>query len=95
MKEYPNSLTDLPNEPYLAILETSSIYIEGDERSKTNPGHGYPAHTVTSWSMSLYDSKDEWTKQIELLTERNKQFQAVKIVPAKVETTVEIKIKEQ
>lgn len=26
------------------VLETHTIHIPGDERSRTNPGHGYPAH---------------------------------------------------
>lgn len=32
---------------YLALYETTQ-YVEGDERSRTHPGHGYPAHTTTS-----------------------------------------------
>lgn len=31
---------------YAAII-TDTIYHEGDERSRTNPGHGYPAYTET------------------------------------------------
>jgi glyoxylase-like metal-dependent hydrolase (beta-lactamase superfamily II) len=40
---------DVPNEPHFAVIlyETRSIYHEGDERSRTCPGHGYPAHTET------------------------------------------------
>lgn len=31
---------------YAALLfESQSIYHEGDERSRTHPGHGYPAYT--------------------------------------------------
>lgn len=43
------SPSDIPIEDHWAILifETRSQYIEGDERSRTNPGHGYPAHTET------------------------------------------------
>jgi hypothetical protein len=34
---------DIPTTPHWAILEFTSIHVEGDERSRTNPGHGYPA----------------------------------------------------
>jgi len=33
------------SEFYAALIE-DSYHVEGDERSKTNPGHGYPAHDV-------------------------------------------------
>lgn len=35
--------SDLPRGQHWAIIEFTSIYIPGDERSRTNPGHGYPA----------------------------------------------------
>lgn len=40
---------DVPNEPHFAVIiyGTRSIHHEGDERSRTCPGHGYPAHTET------------------------------------------------
>lgn len=39
----------LPQQTHLAALvfKSESIYHEGDERSRTNPGHGYPAYTET------------------------------------------------
>lgn len=40
---------DVPNEPHFAVIlyGTRSIYHEGDEISRTCPGHGYPAYTET------------------------------------------------
>ena len=38
----------------LLIFETSSVFIEGDERSRTCPGHGYPARTETYDTFSYY-----------------------------------------
>lgn len=43
---------------YAAVIE-ESIWIEGDERSKTNPGHGYPGYTHTSHVFREFGSKDE------------------------------------
>ena len=41
--------TDIPNEPHYAIIviDSTSVHIPGDERSRTAPGHGYPERTET------------------------------------------------
>jgi hypothetical protein len=41
--------SDVPNGAHYAVLvyETRTVHIPGDERSRTNPGHGYPAHDET------------------------------------------------
>ena len=48
MKRIKNP-NDIPTGPHFAVLvyATTSIHHEGDERSRTNPGHGYPAYTET------------------------------------------------
>lgn len=50
-------------ENYL-ILVPRTIYIPGDERSVTNPGHGYPASNEQTWSVQSFQSKDEWEAEI-------------------------------
>jgi hypothetical protein len=47
---------DIPDKPHFALIlySSTSVHIEGDERSRTNPGHGYPAHTDT------YDTFQHW-----------------------------------
>lgn len=42
-----------------AVLYEESEYIEGDERSRTNPGHGYPAHTRTYTRIVECESAEE------------------------------------
>lgn len=41
--------SDIPNRFHYALIEFSQNHIhhEGDERSRTHPGHGYPAYTET------------------------------------------------
>lgn len=58
---------------YLAIY-TESVFIPGDERSRTNPGHGYPERTehypVLKWfrdDKELIDWADTWGEDKELL----------------------------
>lgn len=43
----------------ILIFETSSTYVEGDERSRTNPGHGYPAHYETHNSFQYWACADK------------------------------------
>lgn len=52
---------DVPNEPHFAVIiyKSQSVYIEGDERSRTNPGHGYPAHTETYSTFEHYVTTDK------------------------------------
>lgn len=61
----------VPRTKHYAVIvyESNSVYIEGDERSKTNPGHGYPAHTETFNSFKHYvtQNKSDWIKLIEAL----------------------------
>ena len=53
--------TEIPTTPHLAILvfKTSNIYHEGDERSRTCPGHGYPAYTETIYTVDYIPFADE------------------------------------
>jgi hypothetical protein len=59
----------------IIILKQNSVTIPGDERSRTNPGHGYPEHTVTNndYDYSITTDRGEWVKEIEAL-EKRKSF---------------------
>jgi hypothetical protein len=42
---------------YAAIVK-ASYYVPGDERSRTNPGHGYPTETVSYHKLVEFDNED-------------------------------------
>lgn len=42
-----------------AILYNEQIHHEGDERSRTNPGHGYPAYTETVEKFKSFDTEEQ------------------------------------
>jgi len=54
---------DVPSGEHIAVLvyKTHSVYHEGDERSRTNPGHGYPAYTeeINAFEHYVFVG-DEW-----------------------------------
>lgn len=59
-----NSPSDVPMGHHYAVLvyESTNVHHEGDERSRTNPGHGYPAYdeTVNTFEHWVTESKEEW-----------------------------------
>jgi len=86
------SISELkPGENYL-ILENESEYIPGDERSQTNPGHGYPGYTSHSVGMTLYKDKEAWEHDISGRTVKGDKFIAVVMRPAEIVTQVKVNI---
>jgi hypothetical protein len=87
---------DLPKDPHWAIITIESMWIEGDERSRTNPGHGYPGHTESYVRYRAFTDEDEWKREIAELTTPKygspKPFTAAYVTPAKVTTTVNVKV---
>jgi hypothetical protein len=92
MEQYPKKVSQLSNEPYFAILVPSSTYVPGDQRSMDHPGHGYPASTEHHWDILAFESQEEWESEVLRLQNRGDDFQAVKIVPAKITTNISIDI---
>ena len=49
---------------YGAIV-TTTVHHEGDERSRTNPGHGYPAYDEHIETLKTFENQDDlkrWLK---------------------------------
>lgn len=59
---------DIPVGLHWVILRFSTIRIPGDERSRTHPGHGYPASTTTKISYAVYPDKETWEDEIKSMT---------------------------
>lgn len=63
-KKYCKSVSDIPKTSHWAILYTTTVHIPGDERSKTNPGHGYPEHTEIHWNYISFADIEEWKEDL-------------------------------
>ena len=98
--ESPN---DMPSGKHFAILifKTSTIHVPGDERSRTNPGHGYPARdeTYASYEYWAVGTEKNLKEAIEFLEERKRErwskeepYQVIEAKSVKVETRVDVKI---
>jgi hypothetical protein len=82
----------IPNTEHWAVLVNVITTVPGDERSRSNPGHGYPEHTVESIDYEAFTDYIRFENRVLQLTERKATFTAVKVQPLVVETTVSIKI---
>lgn len=82
--KYAFEKSDVPTQPHYAVLVFSSIYIPGDERSRTHPGHGYPESwekTVKYISFSTEGELSTW------ISENTSTHFSVLLVTPKVVTT--------
>lgn len=91
--KFISSIQDVPNEEHYVVLEGKSTYVPGDERSRTNPGHGYPAETIHSLSYNLV-SESRLQAYIESLIQQKKvpnvDFKVIKATPVEVKTVVTV-----
>ncbi len=100
------SPSDVPDGHHYAILtfKSESIHIPGDERSRTNPGHGYPAETrtISSIEYTFTHNRDEWVRTIEKLEKekaaarygREDPYTAIEVASkASIETKVVVGVK--
>jgi len=62
------SPSDVPKGPHFAIIifKTKQVHHEGDERSRTNPGHGYPAYTEDISSNEYYVTTDAHVWELDI-----------------------------
>lgn len=61
--------SDIPSGHHYAILvfKSQSVFIPGDERSRTHPGHGYPERTENydTFEYHFTEDKEEWVNEIQ------------------------------
>lgn len=92
---YTHSVLDIPKEEHYAILVPRTIHVPGDERSITNPGHGYPAYDVKCWEYLAFKDKAEWTEEIKYRHEKNMPFMPIIAHPVSVKSETKIIINEK
>ncbi len=87
---------DMPQGKHFAILEFSGYQVPGDERSRTNPGHGYPAHTVRRTSYRATEDAAEWKNEIAKLAAAKETFVAFRAGPvAKITLRTDVVIEDE
>lgn len=82
----------IPKTEHWALLVNVSTTVPGDERSRSNPGHGYPEHTVESIDYEAFTEYANFENRVLQLTNRRATFTAIKVQPLTIETKVSIKV---
>ncbi len=67
---FVSSKEKFPTAVHWVIMQFNTIHIAGDERSRTNPGHGYPAHTESSVSYEAYFTEEKFLEAVRELEAR-------------------------
>jgi len=75
------------DEKYAAII-THTIHHPGDERSRTNPGHGYPAYDETVENLHKFKSKQDMLDWVE--ARYDSKYTLIKYTELRVTTKIEI-----
>ena len=62
---YVTSVDKIPKREHWAIITSASYTTPADERSMTNPGHGYPASTTEYIEYAAYFDEQKFRKALE------------------------------
>jgi hypothetical protein len=94
--KYCHTKNDVPKDKHYAVIIFGSYTVPGDERSRTNPGHGYPEHTESTAEYIAFDSRDEWEDFISRCVLETgyfkKDFVAFVVNPVSLSTRVSVTI---
>lgn len=88
----------IPDNPHFAAIEFSSVHIEGDERSRQAPGHGYPAHDVTTLSYRAFENETEMQQWVEKQEEQKRRhgfgpnYRIIFVQPATIAVTTKVQV---
>lgn len=93
--KYVYDISSIPANTHFAALEFSSITIPGDERSRTNPGHGYPESRQAIVTYIAFKDKPELDKYVEdkekpRFGNPDKNYKIFELKPLTVKTTVSV-----
>ena len=80
--------------PFYAVFIKSSYQVEGDERSRTNPGHGYPAHSVEYTNIQEFSDEQALKNWIVKNDESYSpdKYRAVKCLPIVISKQVQFDV---
>ena len=69
------------------LIIKKSRQIDGDERSRTHPGHGYPAHSEDYEEVLKFNTEDELLKKIDRLSP-SERYEIFEAIPISIKKTV-------
>lgn len=94
--KYVSDESGFPKQTHFAVLVFDSIFVPGDERSRTHPGHGYPEHTESVVKYIVFDSKEDlekWVAQQETGYYRKDNYRVISATPLNVVKKFSVEVK--
>lgn len=89
---YCNRKTDIPaSTKHFAAIVFSTVHIPADERSRTNPGHGYPAESRPVSEYIAFSSPEEMQTWVNRNHTSN-NFTIIEAFPKAIVTTTTVKV---
>jgi hypothetical protein len=90
---FPGNPSSIPTVEHWAIITGGSTYVPGDERSRTNPGHGYPASTEYHLVYEAFLNASDFQCEIERRVKNgDKDFRALHILPVQISVQVHVSV---
>ena len=93
--EYVTTKSKFPTQPHWVIMLFTQTHVPGDERSRTNPGHGYAAHTTHHADYQAYLTEEKFLAALEDMEDRgfaSDRYVAFKVEPLTVTKTVSVSV---
>ena len=95
--KFVSQVTDIPDREHWVIVKTDGVHIPGDERSRTNPGHGYPERTQNFLSYQAYFTEAKLLEAIKELEEpryggNRTEYKVLKVTPMNVKKQTSISV---
>lgn len=92
--QFVSTKDQFPTEPHWVIMKFTTTHVAGDERSQTNPGHGYPAHTVPNVDYRAYLTEEKLLRAIEDIEKGfgNPTYVVFKSEPLTIEKTLSVSV---
>lgn len=90
-KIYVHKPSDIPSFDHWAVIEGSSYWTPGDERSRTNPGHGYPESTTQIVNYIVFTDEAEFKEYAKESLLQRKSFRAIKVQSLTFELDVSLR----
>ena len=78
-----------------AVIIRGTMHVEGDERSRKNPGHGYPAHTVDTTEFLTFENEAAmlaWIEREEKSQYGKKKYTPIRYTELKVNTHISLSV---
>lgn len=76
---------------FFAVIIERTIRIPGDERSRTHPGHGSPAHTTEHQEFIEFKNEEAfraWIEREEKKTHSKERYKAIRFKPVTIKTNI-------